>query len=102
MTELVGYQETFELSTDDWYLHAQRFLLANGITDDSKHLHLELLLALISNSMSKLLNNLAAPQKPRRTELQSNLLRVREAFPLKLQRNFVFIIVNNEVKMKQS
>ena len=65
MTALVGSPEAFEPSTDDWRLYAQRFehfLLANGITDDSKRLHL--LLALIGNATLKLLADLVAPQKP--------------------------------------
>ena len=65
MTALVGSPEAFELSTDDWRLYAQRFehfLLANGVTDDSKRLHL--LLALIRNAMFNLLANLVAPRKP--------------------------------------
>ena len=65
MSALVGSPEAFEPFTDDWCLYAQRFehfLLANGVTDDSKRLHL--LLALIGNSMFKLFANLVAPRKP--------------------------------------
>ena len=65
MTALVGAPEAFDPSTDDWRLYAQRFehfLLANGVTDDSKRLHL--LLALIGNSTFKLLANLVTPQTP--------------------------------------
>ena len=64
MTALVGSPGEFEPSTDDWRLYAQRFdhfLLANGVTDDSKR---HLLLALIGNATFKLLANLVAPRKP--------------------------------------
>ena len=39
MAGYVGSPESFEPSSDDWRLYAQRFehfLLANGIEDDSK------------------------------------------------------------------
>ena len=65
MSALVGSPEAFEPSTNDWRLYAQRFehfLLANGVTVNSKRLHL--LLALIGNSTLKLLANLVAPWKP--------------------------------------
>ena len=65
MTALVGSPEAFEPSTDDWRLYAQRFeeyfLLANGIINDSKSLHL--LLALIGNLMFEVLANLVASRK---------------------------------------
>ena len=65
MSAFMGSPEAFETSTDEWHLYAQRFehfLLADGITDNSKCLHL--LLALIGNSTFKLLANLVAPRKP--------------------------------------
>ena len=65
MAGYVGSPEAFEPSTDDWRLYAQRFehfLLANGITDNSKRGHL--LLALMGNSTFQLLANLVAPKKP--------------------------------------
>ena len=65
MTALVGSPEVFEPSTDEWRLYTQRFehfLVANGITDDSKRR--QLLLALIGNATFKLLANLVAPREP--------------------------------------
>ena len=94
MTALVGFPEAFEPSTDDWHLYAQRFehfLLANGITDDSKRLHL--LLALIGNATFKLLANLVAPQKPGELSYNKICEQLEKHFspkPVKIAKRFRF------------
>ena len=94
MTALVGAPEAFDPSTDDWRLYAQRFehfLLANGVTDDSKRLHL--LLALIGNSTFKLLANLVAPQTPGELAYKQVCERLEKHFspkPVKIAERFRF------------
>ena len=94
MSALVGSPEVFELSTNNWCLYAQRFehfLLANGVTDDSKHLHL--LLTLIGNSTFKLLANLVAPRKPGELSYAQICKQLEKHFspkPVKIAERFCF------------
>ena len=58
----VGTPEAFTPGSEHWSLYAQRFLLANDITEKSQKLHLPLVL--VGNSTFRLLTNLVAPRQP--------------------------------------